>query len=233
MGTQCECRAPAASPASLGTACRETQCSCTPTDGNWRQGSVQIQPARPQESTHSPRVEQARAPEPWPGSAGPLSLAPAWSPMRGYLCTAAWTRCSRAVQSLPPLKPTQSWTRLYWSKASSIVRRAAATFCPRAEPARTGQLVPAQCPAHVPLAWPQGLGHFTLWIHLISIHTAEPLLVPEPRACSTQRSGPQCNRDHEGTGELWHYSCCCTVCSQTLPPPALAEVTGPIPTCVG
>lgn len=30
-----------------------------------------------------------------------------------HLCTAAWKRCRRAVQSLPPLKPTQSWRRLY------------------------------------------------------------------------------------------------------------------------
>lgn len=52
-----------------------------------------------------------------------------------HLCTAAWTRCRRAVQSLPPLKPTQSWVSLYRARAVSMVCRAPATFFPREDPA--------------------------------------------------------------------------------------------------
>lgn len=59
-------------------------------------------------------------------------------PCRGgaHLCTAAWKRCRRAVQSLPPLKPTQSWVRLYRARAVSMICRAPATFRPREDPAR-------------------------------------------------------------------------------------------------
>lgn len=54
---------------------------------------------------------------------------------QAHLCTAAWTRCRRAVQSLPPLKPTQSWLSRYRSRAVSMVCRALSTFFPREEPA--------------------------------------------------------------------------------------------------
>ena len=40
------------------------------------------------------------------------------------------------MQSLPPLKPTQSWVRLYRARAVSMVWRAPATFSPREDPAR-------------------------------------------------------------------------------------------------
>lgn len=102
--------------------------------------------AGPQESACSPGAGQGRALVPRLGLVGPPHPCPKLgqrSPVAGYLSTAAWTRCRRAVQSLPPLKPTQSWARLYRSKASSMVRSAAATFCPRAEPAGRGRSVPA------------------------------------------------------------------------------------------
>ena len=40
------------------------------------------------------------------------------------------------MQSLPPVKPTQSWVRLYRARAVSMVWRAPATFSPREDPAR-------------------------------------------------------------------------------------------------
>lgn len=230
MGTQCECRAPVASPASLGTACRETQCSWTLTDGNWRQDSIQFPPGRPQESTHSPRVEQARAPEPWPGSAGPQpcpSLEPrGWVPLHGSM--------DEVQQGCAVLAPVEAHTQLDQAVLVQSLLDGSQGCCHLLPQGRACQdRTVGACPDHVPLAWPQGLRHFTLWICLISRHIAEPLLAPQPRACSARRSGRQRDRDHEGTGQLWHCCYYCTLCSQTLPPTALAEVTGPIPTCVG
>lgn len=44
---------------------------------------------------------------------GPIYLWGLASRGLAHFCTAAWKRCRRAVQSLPPLNPTQSWVRLY------------------------------------------------------------------------------------------------------------------------
>lgn len=39
------------------------------------------------------------------------------------------------MQSLPPLKPKQSWVRWYRARAASMIWRALATFFPREDPA--------------------------------------------------------------------------------------------------
>lgn len=67
----------------------------------------------------------------------PPAPAPPWGNSRvAHLWTTAWTRCRRAVQSLPPLKPTQSWLSLYRVRAVSMVCRAPATLFPRGDPAK-------------------------------------------------------------------------------------------------
>lgn len=78
-----------------------------------------------------------------PASSGEELDGGRWAPLRSrpqgsaHRCTAAWKRCRSAVQSLPPLKPTQRRVRSYRASAVSMVCRAPATFSPREDPAST------------------------------------------------------------------------------------------------